>query len=133
MKKIFYSILALSIIFSACKKEEETNNNSPSIVGSWEINTFDLYSDTSNYTYTAEVMGFFTNLEFLEGGELIETWGQGLDTNEWVIIADSVYIGEDGEDFIAKYEITNTSLTLTGPFDDGMLDVNTMRINATRE
>ena len=37
MKKLLYTLLAVSIIFSACKKEEDepTNNNSNSIIGTW--------------------------------------------------------------------------------------------------
>jgi len=44
MKKLLYTLLAVSIIFSACKKEnngpthiETSNNTSASIVGSWDI------------------------------------------------------------------------------------------------
>jgi hypothetical protein len=41
MKKLLYTLLAVSIIFSACKKEDEepsnTNNNSASIVGGWDF------------------------------------------------------------------------------------------------
>ena len=34
MKKLLYTLLAVSIIFSACKKEEEDNPNSP-FIGYW--------------------------------------------------------------------------------------------------
>ena len=42
MKKLLYTLLSLSIIFSSCKKEdkEPTNNtsaNEPSIIGSWNV------------------------------------------------------------------------------------------------
>ena len=47
MKKLLYTILAVSIIFSACKKEEKSNNSSnnsisvsnQNIVGVWDINS----------------------------------------------------------------------------------------------
>ncbi len=69
MKKLLYTFLAVSIIFTACKKEDEepsnTNNNSSSIIGyGWANDT--LYKTTdggvtwnfvnyvpSTYTYTA--------------------------------------------------------------------------------
>ena len=65
MKKLLYTLLAVTIIFSACKKEEEptnTNNsgnntNSNSIVGEWrtELDSYDhhykiiFYSSGDSY------------------------------------------------------------------------------------
>ena len=54
MKKLLYTLLAVSLIFSACKKEEEepTNNNTnitvQNIVGVWNINS--LVYDDIDYT-----------------------------------------------------------------------------------
>jgi len=56
MKKLLYTLLAVSLIFSACKKEEEPNNSSnnsisvtdQNIVGVWDINS--LVYDGINYT-----------------------------------------------------------------------------------
>ena len=139
MKKLLYTFLAVSIIFAACKKEEENNNppTSPaSIIGSWTINTINLESDTSSYTLSPADGEFLSGIEFTTGGVLYEEYTNGtLDTNEWFIIADSLYIGEDGEDFVAKHQVTNTNLTLIGPIEQSppfAPFANTMRINATR-
>ena len=56
MKKLLYTLLTVSLIFSACKKEEEPNNSSnnsisvtdQNIVGVWDINS--LVYDGINYT-----------------------------------------------------------------------------------
>jgi len=135
MKKLLYILLAVSIIFSACKKEDEepTNNNSPSIIGAWTINTVVFESDTSSSIYSPDEISFPSALDFVSGGILYETFSNELDTNEWVIIADSLYIGDGGEDIIAKHQVTNTNLTLVAPFDENMLGFNTITINGTRD
>ena len=136
MKKLLYTFLAVSIIFSACKKEDEdpTNNSSPSIIGAWTINTINFESDTSSYTFSPEDIDFLSGVEFTTGGIVYEEYANGsLDTNEQVIIADSLYIGEDGEDFVAKHQVTNTNLTLRGPIDENMWFATTMTITATRD
>ena len=56
MKKLLYTLLSLSIIFSSCKKEdkEPTNNtsaNAPSIIGSW--NVLSMVYDITEGVYTS--------------------------------------------------------------------------------
>ena len=137
MKKLLYTFLAVSIIFSACKKEDEepTNNSSPSIIGAWTVNTVIFESDTSSYTFSPEDIDFLSGVEFTAGGIIYEEYANGsLDTNEWVIIADSLSIGEDGEDFVAKHQVTNTNLTLRGPIDDdNMWGADILIMNGTRD
>jgi len=53
MKKLLYTFLAVSIIFSACKKEDDSPNNGsnntlPSLIGTWEI-TNETGTETSGY------------------------------------------------------------------------------------
>ena len=135
MKKLFYTLLAVLIIFSACNKEDEepTSNNSPSIIGAWTINTVVLESDASSSILSPEDISFPSSLEFVSGGILYETFSNELDTNEWVIISDSLYIGDEGEDLIAKYEVTHTNLTLVAPFDENMLGWSTITVNGIRD
>ena len=63
---------------------------------------------------------------------MYETFSNEIDTNEWVIIADSLYIGDGGEDIIAKHQVTNTILTLVASYDENMLGFNTVTINGSR-
>jgi hypothetical protein len=135
MKKLLYTFLAVLIIFSACKKEDEepTNNSLPSIIGAWTLNTVILESDTSSSTFSPEEIGYPTSIEFIAGGILYENFSGDLDTNEWVIIADSLYIGDGGEDIIAKHQVTNTNLTLVGPMEENMSGFTTITINGTRD
>ena len=138
MKKLLYTLLAVSIIFTACKKEDEepTNpgNNNTSIIGAWTINTLILESNISSDTLLPEDIGFFSNLNFITNGILYETYTNGeIDTNEWVIIADSLYIGEDGEDFVAHHQVTNTNLILSGLVDENMFGADILIVNGTRD
>ena len=137
MKKLLYTLLAVSFIFSACKKEDEeptnTGNTTATIIGAWTINTIVFESDTTSSIYSPDEISFPSALDFVSGGILYETFSNELDTNEWVIIADSLYIGDGGEDIIAKHQVTNTNLTLVAPFDENMLGFTTFTINGTRD
>jgi hypothetical protein len=136
MNKLLYTFLAVTIIFSACKKEDEepTNISSPSIIGAWTINTLILESNISSDTLFPEDISFFSNLNFNTNGILYETSFNGeIDTNEWVIIADSLYIGEDGEDFVAKHQFTKTNLILRGSIDENMFGADILIVSGTRD
>ena len=136
MKKLLYIFLGASIIFSACKKEDEEpiTISSSSIIGAWTINTLILESNIISDTLLPEDIGFFSNLNFTTNGILYETYTNGeIDTNEWVIIADSLYIGEDGEDFVAQHQVTTTNLILRGLVDENMFGADILIVNGTRD
>ena len=141
MKKLLLILLCLPLLFSTCKKDDEvtptntnnTGNNTELIIGAWTINTVVLESDTSSSIYSPDEISFPSALDFVSGGILYETFSNELDTNEWVIIADSLYIGDGGEDLIAKHQVTNTNLTLVGPLEENMLGFTTLTINGTRD
>ena len=136
MKKLIYTLLLVSLIFSACKKEDEeptnSENTTATIIGAWTINTVIFESDTSSSTFSPEEISFPSSLEFVEGGTLYEITSNELDTNEWVIIADSLYVGDGGEDFIGKQLVTNTNLRLVGPMEENMSGFTTTTLNGTR-
>tara|TARA_B110000444_G_scaffold192333_1_gene182238 strand:- start:38 stop:478 length:441 start_codon:yes stop_codon:yes gene_type:complete len=146
MKKLLLILLCLPLLFSTCKKDDEvtptntnntgnnnTGNNTELIIGAWTINTVVLESDTSSSIYSPDEISIPSALDFVSGGILYETFSNELDTNEWVIIADSLYIGDGGEDLIAKHQVTNTNLTLVGPLEENMLGFTTLTINGTRD
>ena len=110
--------LSLSKLEEEHKKkedEESTNNNSPSIIGAWTLNTVILESDTSSSTFPPEDISFPTSVEFIAGGILYENFSGDLDTNEWLIIGDSLYIGEGGEDIERFKVLTNVNVFSTSP------------------
>ena len=135
MKKLLLILLCLPLLFSTCKKEDEEpiNNSLPSIIGAWTLNTVILESNTNSSTFSPEEISLPTSIEFIAGGILYENYSGDLDTNEWVIIADSLYIGDGGEDIIAKHRVTNTNLTLVGSFDGLLYGFTTITINGTRD
>ena len=102
MKKLIYTLLAVSMIFTACKKEEgctdaiATNYNADaedddnsciySIVGTWSPNTINVNSITTattagltvtmldtTYTMNPDEAGIEGNIEFTNDGEVITT------------------------------------------------------------
>jgi hypothetical protein len=90
MKKLLYTLLAVSIIFSACEKEEEetsntgnnnTGNNTSSIVGKWNNTRLasqytDYDDDGTEYYHSysedtiANMPPLFFHYEFFNNGEL---------------------------------------------------------------
>ena len=74
MKKLLYTFLAVSITFSACKKEDEeptnnTNTNSASIFGSWNVVSL-VYDITEGvYTSGSYPNGSFTVTDITSGVE----------------------------------------------------------------
>ena len=141
MKKLLLILLCLPMVFISCSKQEgctdpiATNYSSEAedddgscifgIVGFWNVDSISYQSATQNTTIISDIA-----LEFISGGILREYTDDGLNINEWIIIGDSLHIGEDSEDFICHFNITRTNLTLVGNI---ILDEPTiMTVNATR-
>jgi len=119
MKKLLYTLLAVSIIFSACKKEDEvtptntnntgnnnTGNNTSSIIGKWNAiyYSYDYYEDGEHLVGDVyfgvdldETVPFY-HLDFKINDELIITTWQYTDGgDELVYINTPYYI--NGDDF----------------------------------
>ena len=127
MKKLLYTLLAVSIIFSACKKEDEnsnsnSNNNSASIEGLWMVTSETITTPDGSYTNNGDdYFNWFSTIELLNDGkgvaigELAVTDG-GLwqDSILWSIDSDSIYLIEnDGDKWLYfGYEINSNDLTL---------------------
>ena len=72
MKKLLYTLLAVSIIFSACKKEEETptyNNNSALAIGDTHQGGIIFYFDGNGGGLVAAIS------DQSSGGQLQNIWG----------------------------------------------------------
>jgi hypothetical protein len=119
MKKLLYTLLAVSIIFSACEEEDEspTNsiNDSTSIVGLWEL----VY-----YEYDGEIQDLENippaQYEFFSSGMYERSYGVLWDYNcegMCQYISTSTEIIFFGDDFGADgmtmtYELSNSNNTL---------------------
>jgi len=146
MKKLLYTLLAVSIIFSACKKEDEvtptntnnTGNTTATIIGAWTINTLISESNIGSDTILPEDTGVFSFLNFTTNGILYEIYNNNgeIDTNEWAIIADSLYIYREGDYGAFKHQVTNTNLILRGPyycFNDYLGSDCILEVHGTRD
>ena len=123
MNKVLYTLLAVSIIFSACKKEDEVVAPvAPSIVGVWTptsvsgtqsmsatvmgqiVDSFD-----TTFTMTAAEAGMDGDVEFTADGNMYE----GGDTNSYTYSGNVLTITEDGESETQTCTVTSTSLTVS--------------------
>ena len=123
MKKVIYTLLAVSIIFTACNKEEDevVEPVAPSIVGVWTptsvsgsesvsvtvmgqiVNSFD-----TTFTMTAAELGMDGDIEFTADGNMYE----GGDTNSYTYSGNVLTIIDDGESETQTCTVTSTSLTV---------------------
>ena len=124
MKKVLYTLLAVSIIFAACKKEEDEDVTpvAPSIVGVWTptsvsgtqsmsvtimgeiVDSFD-----TTFTMTPVDPGWdFTDVEFTADGNM---YIDG-DKNSYTYSGSTLTVTEDGETETNQCTVTSTSLTV---------------------
>ena len=124
MNKVLYTLLAVSIIFTACKKEEDevVSPVTPSIVGVWTptsvsgtesmsvtvmgqiVDSFD-----TTFTMTAAEAGMDGDLEFTSDGNMY----LGGDTNSYTYSGNVLTITIDGESEIQTCTVTSKSLTIS--------------------
>ena len=125
MKKLIYTLLAVSILFASCKEEDEIIASvAPSIVGVWTpasisvISSYEVVemgeivdSGDTSYTMTPtdEGWGFPAAIEFTTTGTVITT-------------------NEDGELETDSYTTSGSSLTFTNS-DGGDEDTYTYTVN----
>jgi len=124
MKKVLYTLLAVSIIFAACKKEEDevVAPVTPSIVGVWtptsasgtqsmSVTVMGQIVDSFDTTFTmtsADPDWEFTDVEFTTDGKMYND----LDTNSYTYSGNVLTITEDGESETQTCTVTSTSLTV---------------------
>ena len=162
MKKLIYTLLAVSIIFTACKKEDEITtpgtNPTPSIVGTWtptstlvdvtqtitvmgnEVSSFD-----TSFTMTPESEGWdFTDIEFTSDGEMIGDGEYGVETNSYSTSGNELTITDDEGTETHTFTVTSTNLTVSmSNTEEEIIDymgqegtsiyIYNMTLNATRQ
>ena len=123
MKKLLYTFLAVSIIFAACKKEEDevVNPVAPSIVGVWtptsvsgtqsmSVTVMGQIVESYDTTFTAAPadVGMDGDVEFTADGNM---YNDG-DTNSYTYSGSTLTVTEDGETETNPCTVTSTSLTV---------------------
>ena len=123
MKKLLYTFLAVSIIFAACKKEEDevVTPVAPSIVGVWtptsvsvtesmSVTVMGQIVDSFDTTFTEAPadIGMDGDVEFTADGNM---YNDG-DTNSYTYSGSTLTVTEDGETETNPCTITSTSLTI---------------------
>ena len=146
MKKLLFTFLAVSIIFSACKKEEEvtpantnnTGNNNSSIIGKWNAiyYSYDYYEDGEQFVeevYFGEANADpFYQLNFKINDELtITTWQETLAGDE--IIDEIVNINTmyyiTGDDFYVNGDVWPFYLDTSVITPNNILLLNNTNLN----
>ena len=132
MKKLLYTLLLVSIIFAACKKEEDevVTPVAASIVGVWTPTSVvidssvtttiagevvqeldgELITYSGSQTMTAEEAGYEGSIEFTAYGEAITLE----DTSSYTYLNNVLTMtAEDDEEMTFACSVTSTSLSLT--------------------
>ena len=119
MKKLIYTLLAVSIIFAACKKEDEvttpvTNPVAASIVGVWTPTSVDIDSSMTT-TIAGEIVEEF---DFGDGPEILSYSGSETMTPEEAGFDGELEFTSDGKMLVdgdeeMDYTYSNSVLTVT--------------------
>jgi hypothetical protein len=125
MRNSLYIFLTISIIFAACKKEEEVNNPpaSPSIVGVWTPTSvvsdssvtvtmggivIDSLSGSGSITMNPNEAGIEGNLEFTNNGEMFVDG----DTLDYVYSNNTLTLTDDDSTFSIPCSVSQMELSL---------------------
>jgi hypothetical protein len=128
MKKLLYAFLFVGLIFTSCKKEEETNNDPPSpslsIVGVWTPNSvvtdssmtvtmmgmvIDSLSGSGSTTESADSAGITGYLEFTNNGELFVDD----DTLNYIYSNNMLTLTDEDSTFSVPCSFSQTELSIT--------------------
>ena len=144
MKKLLYTFLAVSIIFAACKKEEDevVTPVEASIVGTWTPTSAAVnYSATmagiilmdTSYTMTSSDEEWeFTDVEFTADGQMIMD-GESI---QYSHSGNTLTITEDGETETNTCTVTSTEMVVilnNTEEENGMTSTSNITLNHTRQ
>ena len=144
MKKVLYTLLAVSIIFASCKKEEDevVAPVAPSIVGTWTPTSAAvnytvtmggmMLMDTSYAMTPSDEEWEFTDIEFTADGQMIM---EG-ESNSYSHSGNILTITEDGETETNTCTVTSTNMVVIindSEEEDGMTITSDITLNHTRQ
>jgi len=146
MKKLLYTFLAVSIIFAACKKEEEEDEVvtpvAPSIVGTWTPTSAAVIANVSmsgitfldtSYTMTPSNEEWdFTDVEFTADGQMIMDG----DTMQYSYSGNVLTVTEDDETETSTCTVTSTDMVVIlndTEEEDGMTMTSDITLNHSRQ
>lgn len=145
MKKLLYTFLAVSIIFAACKKEEEdevVTPVAPSIVGTWTPTSAAVIANVSmsgitlldtSYTMTPSNEEWdFTDVEFTADGQMIMDG----DTMQYSYSGNVLTVTEDDETVTSTCTVTSTDMVVIlndTEEEDGMTMTSDITLNHSRQ
>jgi hypothetical protein len=145
MKKLLYTFLAVSIIFAACKKEEEdevVTPVAPSIVGTWTPTSAAVIANVSmsgitlldtSYTMTPSNEEWdFTDVEFTADGQMIMDG----DTMQYSYSGNVLTVTEDDETETSTCTVTSTDMVVIlndTEEEDGMTMTSDITLNHSRQ
>ena len=130
MKKLLYTFLAVSIIFAACKKEEDevVTPVEPSIVGIWTPTSMsgtssmsatvlgeivESFDTTFTMTPTDAGWDFPNGMEFTSDGTMYVDEGDGMiTTNSYTYSGNLLTVTDEGGPETRTFTVTSTSLTI---------------------
>jgi hypothetical protein len=100
MKKLLYTLLAVSLIFSSCKKEEEninnTQNSTPTLIGQWsmyelEMSHLDNFgSEYFNHLIPDTTLGIISIIWDFSSNGLVYKMQENLDDGQFYIDLDTI-------------------------------------------
>tara|TARA_B110000240_G_scaffold191550_1_gene234298 strand:- start:65 stop:496 length:432 start_codon:yes stop_codon:yes gene_type:complete len=143
MKKLLYTLLAVSIIFSACDKDQESNSNSniditvSNMTGVWRATSFIL--DDNNLANFATIKYWLKPNMIIEENIENNNNPDNIDVNigEWEINGSNLIIqwvtGERTTYEITPINNTTVSLLLVEWFDNGEIESITILANFVKE
>ena len=125
-------VAMVSLSFVSCEKEQPEEKNekkektySELIVGTWDMETVELYATNGQaeqkVNLTAEEAGLDWTFVFTKDGELIWDLGDQTASGEYAIDGKKIMV--EGEEFLTITKLTEKELSLSTSYTEGGADI----------